>query len=351
MIHFQKHLLSEQSSIREALQALHALSGQDSLTLFLTDRNGRLTGSLTDGDIRRALLREISIDTSVANIMNRNFFKLVQHEYGYEEVKSVKARGIQLIPIVDRTGYILRLINLTKQRSLLPVDAVIMAGGEGKRLRPLTKKIPKPLLQVGDKPIIEHNIDRLIQYGVSEITISIRYLGQQIRDYFQEGKDKGIHIRYVEEEKPLGTAGALSLIEHFYQDTLLVMNSDLLTNIDFEDFYRRFSESTAAMAVATTLYNQKVPYAVLETKNGQICALKEKPTYTYESNAGIYLLRRTTIKQYIPQEEYFDITDLVEKLLSAGEKVVSFPIRGYWLDIGRHEEYNRAQEDIRHIQF
>src|SRR5690606_6964271 len=186
---------------------------------------------------------------------------------------------------------------------------------EGKRLRPLTENTPKPLLKVGDKPIIEYNIERLAKVGVKKINLSINYLGDQLVEYFGDGKDRNLNIQYVREEKPLGTIGSILLIDHFDHDDIIVMNSDLLTNIDYVDFFQTYKKSQADMAVAATSYHVDVPYAVLEVNEvNTVKSLKEKPRYTYYSNAGIYILKRSLLRM-IPEDQFFDITDLMDRVI------------------------------------
>jgi len=235
-------------------------------------------------------------------------------------------------------------------RSYLPVDAVIMAGGKGTRLRPLTKNTPKPLLKVGPKPIMEHNLDRLALYGIDDFWISVKYLGNQIEDFFGDGSKKSISLKYVWEDKPLGTIGAVSKIDDFSHDYVLLTNSDLLTNLDYEHFFLDFKKNDADLAVVTIPYQVNVPYAVLETSNGHVINFKEKPTYTYYSNGGIYLIKKTALG-YLPKEGFFNATDLMEKLIEEGKKVISYPLSGYWLDIGKHEDFEKAQRDLEQIKF
>jgi NDP-sugar pyrophosphorylase family protein len=224
-----------------------------------------------------------------------------------------------------------------------------MAGGEGQRLRPLTETTPKPLLKVGSKPIIEHGIDRLITFGINNFHISIKYLGEQMVDYFGDGSSKSVNISYVREEQKLGTAGALALVDDFRNDTILMMNSDLLTNIDFEDIYRNFKKSGSDLMVACIPYKVDVPYAILEMENDRVISLKEKPSYTYYSNAGIYIMKREVV-DVIPKNEHFNATDLMDTLIAKGNKVGYYPILGYWLDIGKMDDFFKAQEDIKHIR-
>jgi NDP-sugar pyrophosphorylase family protein len=225
-----------------------------------------------------------------------------------------------------------------------------MAGGRGERLKPLTNFTPKPLLKVGNKAIMEHNLDRLAMYGIDDFWISVKYLGEQIESYFGRGIEKNINIQYIREDEPLGTIGAVSKIENFEHDFILVTNSDLLTNVDYELFFLEFLKKEADMAVLTIPYQVNVPYAVLETHDGKIKSFKEKPTYTYYSNGGIYLLKKEVLK-YIPKHTFFNATDLMEELMKNNFKVISFPFSGYWLDIGKHEDFDKAQIDVSQIKF
>jgi NDP-sugar pyrophosphorylase family protein len=226
-----------------------------------------------------------------------------------------------------------------------------MAGGTGKRLRPLTENTPKPLLKVGGKPIIEYNIDNLKKVGIKNIKLSVNYLGEQLIDYFGDGISRNLNIQYVREDKPLGTIGSILLVNDFEHDDIIVMNSDLLTNIDFKDFYKFFKSTDADMAVAATSYHVDVPYAVLEAdEKNRVISLKEKPKYTYYSNAGIYILKKALLKM-IPKDQFYDITDLMERILEMNLKLVTYPINGYWLDIGKHEDFKKAQDDVNHIKF
>jgi NDP-sugar pyrophosphorylase family protein len=224
-----------------------------------------------------------------------------------------------------------------------------MAGGRGQRLQPLTDTIPKPLLKVGEKPIMEHNLDRLALYGIDDFWFSVKYLGEQIEAYFGDGSNKNIAIEYVWENEPLGTIGAVSKIQNFQHDYVLLTNSDLLTNLDYEHFFLYFLEKDADLAIVTIPYQVNIPYAVLETNTaGEISSFKEKPTYTYYSNGGIYLMKKTMV-DYIPKNTFFNATDLMEKLIAEGKKVVSYPLIGYWLDVGQHEDFAKAQQDIKFL--
>jgi NDP-sugar pyrophosphorylase family protein len=223
-----------------------------------------------------------------------------------------------------------------------------MAGGRGERLKPLTDFIPKPLLKVGEKPILELNLERLAKYGIDDFWISVKYLGEQIETYFGNGENRNINIQYVWEKEPLGTIGAVSLIDNFNHDFVLVTNSDLLTNIDYEHFFLDFLSKNADFAVLTIPYQVNIPYAVLETDNSTIKSFKEKPTYTYYSNGGVYLMKKEMLK-LIPQNTFYNSTDLMEELINKNYNVVSYPFPGYWLDIGKHDDFKKAQFDIKNI--
>ncbi len=346
---FSRNIIKETSIIKDALHALNSLGSKENLTLFVVNNSQQMVATLTDGDIRRGLLSGKNINDSITSVMFRNFSFLEKDRFSLDDIREIRKKEIELVPFLDSNKKILRVIDLKHLRSVLPLDAVIMAGGEGKRLKPLTDNLPKPLLKVGDKPIIEHNIDRLRSFGIDTIFISINYLGDKISAYFGDGKNKGISIRYIREDKPLGTIGSVNCIKDYSHDTILVMNSDLLTDIDVEDFYRSFIERKADLSVATIPYRVNVPFAVVETDEERILSLKEKPSYTYYSNAGIYLLRKELLK-YIPAGTHYNATDLMEKLISEGKKVSYYPILGYWLDIGQAEDYEKAQEDIRHLK-
>lgn len=337
-------------TVKDALVRLNGLPTRDSLTLFVVDTNSILVGTLTDGDIRRALINNISLDSPIIQVMNVDFKFLKKGSYTLNEIDIFKKKEIELVPFVDENNRIIKIIDLTKIATVLPIDAVLMAGGEGKRLKPLTDSLPKPLLIIGDKPIIEHNIDRLISFGIDNICISVKYMADKIKDYFLDGSKKNISISYTEEINPVGTIGAVALINDFVHNEILVMNSDLLTNIDYEDFYRFFKSNNADMAIACIPYQVSLPYGIVETSAIKVTGIKEKPTYTYYSNAGIYLIKKEMFN-YIPKNEHFNATDLIEILIEKKHSVINYPILSYWLDIGKPDDFIKAQEDIKHLKF
>jgi dTDP-glucose pyrophosphorylase len=341
-----KNIIHTKTTIKDALQILNQLG--TNLTLFVLSSENKLEGALTDGDIRRGLLNGHNLNDIVDIVMNKNFKYILDEEYNKETLSYLREEGIKLVPILDRKLHFKKLLDLSKINTHIKVDAIIMAGGEGVRLRPMTEYIPKPLLLVGNKPIIEHNIDRLITFGVNIFFISIKYLGHQIQEYFGDGLNKNVEIKYLKEDLPLGTIGSLSLVPSFLHEDILVLNSDLLTNIDFEDFYNTFKSSNADMAVATTSYQVNIPYAVMDLENETVISFKEKPTYTFYSNAGIYLIKKHLVK-LIPEGINFNATDLMDLVIKSGKKIIHYPILGYWLDIGSHSDFEKAQTDINKI--
>lgn len=347
-MNFSRHILTTKSNVREALIRLNALASD--AILFIVDENSVLLGSITDGDLRRGFIRGLNFEAPILDFAQPSPKCIQQGAYDLKTIINLRNNNFTIIPVVDDSKRIINVINFKHQQSYLPIDAILMAGGRGERLRPLTDETPKPMLPVGSKPIIEYNIDRLKHFGIDDIWISLGYKGNQIRQYLGNGLHKSIKINYVDESVPLGTAGALKLVESWSHTTVLLMNSDLLTNINYEDFFLHFTNTDADLAVVSIPYTVNVPYAVFELDDKHITSLKEKPTYTYYSNAGIYLMKKDVI-DLIPVNRFFNATDLIEKLILENKRVISYPFLGYWLDIGRHEDYKKAQDNINFVKF
>jgi dTDP-glucose pyrophosphorylase len=348
MPQFYKHIASINLPVREALKMLDQLASD--AILFLFDDENKLKGSLTDGDLRRGFIKGLNFDDHLLSFIQPNPKYIQQGKYNLTEIIALREKNFSVFPVVNDLMQIVNVVNFKHQKSYLPVDALIMAGGRGERLRPLTDLVPKPLLMVGEKPIIEHNIDRLSNYGIDDIWISVRYLGEQLVDYLKDGSKKAIRINYLWEKDALGTAGALGLVNDFIHEHVLMMNSDLLTNIDFEEMFLFMEREQADFAVACVPYTVNIPYAVMQVENKQVTGFKEKPTYTHYSNAGIYLMKRNVV-EFVKKNQPYDATDLMEDLIKAKKKVVAFPLIGYWLDIGKHEDYKKALMDINSIKF
>lgn len=345
---YKDHLILSGSKVKDALLMLNDLS-QDAI-LFVVDDEDKLIGALTDGDVRRGLIKGFTIDSYIDQIIQGNPRYIVKGENNLKKVIEYREGDFRIVPVVDENHKVVNVINFRRIRSYLPIDAVIMAGGRGQRLKPLTDVTPKPLLKIGDKAIMEHNLDRLALFGIDDFWVSVKYLGEQIENHFGKGENKNITIEYVWENEPLGTIGAVSKIENFQHDYILVTNSDLLTNIDYELFFLDFIKQDADLAVLTIPYQVNIPYAVLETNNGTVKSFKEKPTYTYYSNGGIYLMKKEMLN-FIPKDCFFDAPDLMQELINNNHKVISFPFSGYWLDVGKHEDFEKAHIDIHNIKF
>jgi len=346
MNNFSKYTIDKSASVLDALTKLNALSSSV-LTLFVTDGK-RLAGTLTDGDIRRFLIKKGSLDVSVEKVMRRDFNYIRPGEKDVDKIKLFRLSGIELLPCISESGDLLKVFDLKHKKSILPIDAVLMAGGKGERLRPLTENTPKPLLKIGQKAIIDYNVDNLINYGVENIHVTINYLGEQIEEHFKQERC-GIRIKCVREKEFFGTIASVKLIADLKSDEILIMNSDLFTNIDFEDFYRHFIEKDADMSAAAIPYSVNVPYGIFELEGRSIQGIKEKPTYNYYANAGIYLIKKSLL-DLIPDEKHFNATDFMELLISQGKTVIRYPLTGYWIDIGKPVDYQKAQDIAEHIE-
>lgn len=347
--HVQKHIVYSHETVRDALIKLNDLHSD--AILFVCDEYDKFLGSLTDGDLRRGFIRGLSFEDSLMDYVQPNPLFILERNLHLADIADLKKRHFLIIPILNDDHIIIDVLNLRINYSAIPADVIIMAGGRGQRLMPLTIDTPKPMLHVGDKPILEHTIDRLVKFGIKNIHISVNYLADKIKNHFKDGRAKNVSIEYICEDKPLGTLGSIKLADSFENDYIMVMNSDILTNIDFAAFFQAFIKSGGDMAVATTSYQVEVPYGVLEVDGENfVNSLKEKPSYTYYSNAGIYLAKKELIN-LVPDNQFFNVTDLMELLIKNGKKLMSYPLIGYWLDIGKHEDFKKAQEDIKYINF
>ena len=345
----KNHLISQDNSLLQALKQINDLAPEP-LVLFVVDDEERMVGTRTDGDVRRALIKGASLDDHLEKVMHREFNFLLQGvNDDVRHIQQQRDKKMKLVPVLDENHHICDVLDLERFRTRLPIDAVIMAGGKGERLRPLTEKTPKPLLKVGDKCIIDYNIDNLISCGIDHISVTVNYLKEQIEQHYEQPRN-GITVRTVREPNYLGTIGSVLFVKEFHHDTVLVMNSDLFTNINLEDFYLHFREFDADLSVAAVPYSINVPYGIFQIENKrEILGIMEKPTYTYYANAGIYLIKREIIDSFIPKDTFFNATDLIEALIRAKRKVIRFPLSGYWIDIGNKQEFEKAQDLARHL--
>ena len=342
------HIISQNITLLEALARINTFKVPEPLVLFVVDDQQRMVGTLTDGDSRRALIAGAAVTDKAEKVMHRHFLYMRLDDItNVEEIRRQKQMKMQLVPILDDAQHIVDIINLEKYRSRLPVDAVMMAGGKGERLRPLTEKTPKPLLPVGDKAIIDHNVDRLISYGISHISVTVNYLAEQIESHFAQPRGD-VKVNCIREPHYFGTIGSVQYVKNFYNDAVLVMNSDLFTNIDYEDFYLHFQQHDAEMSVAAIPYNVAIPYGIFQLEGRNITGLVEKPKYIYYANAGIYLIKRRALDE-IPANTMFHATDLIEKLINEGKRVIRYPLNGTWIDIGNPQEYQKANDFVKHL--
>ncbi len=342
----KRHTIRQDQLLKKALEMLNNVP--ENLTLFVVNNNDQLIGSLTDGDIRRGLLNGLSVADNVEQFMHRQFKFLRRNDFTLDQIRELRTRRIELVPMVDNHMHIVRLVDLIKCKSILPLDVIIMAGGKGERLKPLTNNVPKPMLRIGEKPILEHNLLHLAEYGIDCVHISVNYLRHAIKDYFGNGSRFGMNIKYIEENVPLGTLGSAALAEDIRYNHVLVMNADILTNIDFEDFFDEFIQSNAFMSIASVPYKVNMPFAVLETAENRVLSFSEKPEYTYYTNAGIYLLKKELLGR-IPSQSVYHATDLMQDIINRNEKLTQYSIRGFWMDIGRKEDFEKAQTEIKHL--
>jgi len=333
--------INKDSTILEGMEAIQR--GACWIALVV-DNNSKLLGLITDGDIRRALLSGATLNDPLEPYMQRKFTAVPPTAGRSEVLDLMRARSLNQIPIVDQTG---KLVGLHLMREIIgavrrPNWAVIMAGGRGERLRPLTDSIPKPMIKVAGRPILERIVLHLVGYGIRRIFISVNYLSQIIEEYFGDGARFGCDIEYLRETQALGTAGSLSLLPQKPQDPLLVLNGDLLTQFDVGNMIAFHTQGHYLVTVGVYQYFQSVPFGVLDIEDNRILGIREKPTIAYTTNAGIYLLEPSLLDR-IPKDVEFAIPSLMEECFSRGEALGAFRIEEDWMDIGRPQELQHAR--------
>ncbi len=327
-------------TVRNAVRVIDRGAAQIAL---VTDENHRLLGTVTDGDIRRALLRGVSLDSPVEQIMHRNFRALPAEASECEALVLMRREKLQQVPALNGDGRVIRLFLLDElvTPKTLPNAVVLMAGGQGKRLRPMTEDCPKPMLRVGGNPLLEIILRQCLDAGFRDFYIAVNYLKNQIKAYFGDGARWGVNIRYLEEDQPLGTAGALSLLPQRPVDPILVMNGDVLTHVDFKCLLCFHAEHQSAATLCVRKHATQIPYGVVRTDDIRVLALEEKPVFSHYINAGIYLLNPDLI-DLLPYDCFQDMPQLLEKALQRQHRVTAFPIHEYWLDVGIPEALERA---------
>ena len=334
----------QSASVREALETITKNSRQ---AVMVVDGDDRLVGIVTDGDIRRGLLRGVAVDGRVADLMNRQPVTTLAGTARGEALVLMQQRSLRHLPVVDAAGRLVDVMLLEDLLRPLPIPnaAVVMAGGDGRRIRALSDEVPKPLLRVGGKPLLEILIERLRAAGISQFFVTVRYKSEMIEAHFGDGSRLGVRIRYVRENAPLGTAGALAQLPETPTAPFFLINGDILTRCDFLgmlDFHRR---CRAELTVGAVPHTVEVPYGVLRVEGDQLAAIEEKPRLDFLVNAGVYVVDPAVIP-LIPRERAFHATELIPLLKRAGRTVVAFPIREYWLDVGRDGDFHRANRDV-----
>ena len=347
MNNYKDILLKPTSTIKEALEVID--SGAMRIALVV-DENNKLLGTLTDGDIRRGLLKNLSLDDSIETIIFKTPTVCSVEDSKEYILEVATAKKLYQMPIIDKDGVLIDIkeVNELLKPTLKANRVVLMVGGLGTRLRPLTDHTPKPMLKVGDKPILETIILNFKKYGFTNIILSVSYKAEVIEAYFRDGSKFGVNIEYIYEEKRMGTAGALSLMRDKLNEPFFVMNGDLLTNINFENMmeYHLSNNSVATMGVRE--YDFQVPYGVVNVDGIDILSIEEKPTHSFFVSGGVYVLSPDVL-EYIPNDEFYDMPTLFEKVIAENKKSISFPIREYWLDIGRIEEFEKANNEFHEV--
>ena len=348
MIDFKKICVQPSSSIKKTMEIIS--NGSLKIALVV-DTNNCFLGTLSDGDIRRqGLLKGKSLDDSIDGIYNTNATISDRMTTKKELFDLCIQNQISHIPIIDKNNRIIELFVLDDffVRKQYKNTVVLMAGGEGLRLMPLTKNIPKPMLKVGNNPILHTIIEGFIKHGFTNFILCLGYKSDVIKNYFQDGKSLGVNIEYVTDDKPMGTAGALSLLKRKFNEPLFVMNGDILTNINYEELLEFHKSSNAKATMCVREYDIEVPYGVVTTNDQNIVAIEEKPIHSFFVNSGIYILDSNFI-DLIPSNKFYDMPMLFQKLIDMNEKVVSFPIKEYWKDVGHLSEYEQAIREYGNI--
>lgn len=316
---------------------------------LVVDGEGRLLATITDGDVRRAMLSGVDLDAPVSTLVDRREGEPVTALHGVtasELLELMSRHRLRHVPLVDADLHpvgVAALDDLVDDVTL-PSRAVVMAGGFGRRLGALTESLPKPMLPVGGKPLLERIIMQLGAAGIDRVHVTTHFRPEEIVDHFRDGRSFGVQIDYVNEEQPLGTAGALGLIDLVDDDPVLVLNGDIVTDVDFRSLLHFHSEHDAEMTIGVWPYEVHVPYGLVETDGEAVTGIREKPVVRSFVNAGIYVLSPDVCRS-VPRGERLDMTDLIERLIAGGRRVISFPLREYWLDIGELETYQQALLD------
>jgi len=344
MSNWKEALVNPETPIIDSIRIIDGAALQIALVV---DEHNRLMGTVTDGDIRRAILRGVSLESPVKYIMHANPVKSHVSDKKQAILAMMRNKGLRHIPVLDDEGRIARIEILDEliQSHTRHNWVVLMAGGLGTRLSPMTDSCPKPLLKVGTKPILETILDNFIEHGFYRFYLSVNYRADMIRDYFGDGAKWGVEIRYIHESQRLGTAGALSLIHEPPSEDMIVMNGDLLTKVNFQQLLDFHKQTNASATMCVREFEYQVPYGVVQVDQHRLTSIVEKPTERYFVNGGIYVLSPEMLR-HVPKETFFDMPSLFEQAIAHQMGASVFPIREYWIDIGRMDDYNRANDEF-----
>jgi dTDP-glucose pyrophosphorylase len=345
MKHWKEIVISAETTILNSLEIIDKGTLQIALVV---DTAYKLMGTVTDGDIRRGILKGISLESAVALIMNANPTTAHINDSKDAILTKMKLKRLHHIPIIDNDGQVIRVEFLEQliQSYKCHSWVLLMAGGLGSRLSPMTDETPKPLLKVGTKPILETILDNFIEYGFYRFYLSVNYKADMIKAYFGDGSKWGVEIKYIHEQMRLGTAGALSLIEDYPTEPIIVMNGDLLTKVNFQQLLEFHTEMNAVATMCVREYEYQVPYGVVRVDNHRLLNIVEKPKQQFFVNGGIYVLNPEVLA-LVPQKEFYDMPTLFDVLLEKKSEAAVFPIREYWIDIGRMDDFNRANDEYK----
>ena len=338
----QRPIVLSGDMLRDAMAAIGRGSCHIAVVL---DADERVVGVVSDGDVRRAILDGVDTTAPVDTVMNRDPVCARQEDTDEEMLRRMEELVITAMPVIDDDGRLKSIASLHNivGRTANFGHAVIFAGGEGRRLRPLTESMPKPLVEIGGRPLIEHAVERLARDGVRQVHVAVNYMGDKIRGHLRDGTDFGTAVSYIEETTKLGTAGALALMDNIPDGPVLVMNGDILTTFDARSLFHFHNNSGAALTVGVVAYRFQIPFGVIETADGKVSAVNEKPTHLVHINAGVYAIEPRLLKR-VPNDRPYDMTDLIADTLKQGDAVVPFLIHEHWIDIGTPGDLERAQE-------
>lgn len=340
---WKRTIIPPSASLRDAIANLTASKGQIALVL---DPDGRLVGAVTDGDIRRALLAGVDLMAPIDKAMNTSPISAPAATPRWRLLNKMREASLHQLPLVDDNGRVTDLVNLDELAGSvkLPNAIVLMAGGLGKRLHSLTHDTPKPMLMVGTKPILESILETLVDQGFRTFYLAVHYQADKISSHFGDGSQWGVRVEYLREKQQLGTAGALSLLPSAPETPLVVMNGDILTRVDINEILAFHAQHQAAATMAVREYDVEIPYGVVDTDGARVSRIVEKPVHQYLVNAGIYVVSPEALP-HVPADTYFNMPMLFDRLIAANQPTCAFPIRDYWVDVGRIEELEKARRE------